>query len=1392
MATRQFKHRCVSIWFGLWLGCGQTLWAGGGAFNVLVVVNTNSADSIELGNHYAAVHGIPDHHICRVDIATNLVSVTSNEFRSLLVGPITNHIAVNGLAGQIDFLVLCQDVPTRVRNVEGVDSSLFYGFKNAPGTYDDPYGCKLPAYTSNAYYQAERAYRSVDGWNATNGFIAFHLVASNLATAKLVADRGAAAQSSFPAGTAYLFFNGDAPRGVRERLYDRTQFAFTSLPGLPLACAIAPRYTELSGKTNVVGFQDGFCCISPVVRTNNVWLPGAYADHMTSCGGMIPDPCYGQATVLDWMGIGATASYGTVDEPCAYTQKFPDPLLGFYYARGFTIGEAYAMSIAAPYQGLFAGDPLAAPFAAAPMLAVASPTAFQIVTASIPVQVSALARSNGAPAAALDLYLDGRFQTNLATLGPTPGNVLSVTVAGRTNSATVAANATLFDAVAALAAAVNADSGQIVSAVARGDRLELLYENINHAGDNVPVAAAVSQGTAAVLTLGTGLAATSLVPSIYPAREYVELAAHTADGANAGDTITNIVTLANGVAVTSVVVAAQGEQPSALLDRLMNAVNSNPVLMATNGVRYDRLSYPPNDSGCFFARPPGPDGWNIHLDYRIAAISNHSGLVTNSSFASRFDDNADDLRSRASVLFHVAPTNGVLAVETTLDTTELADGIHTLDFIARDGSAVAAQSRFTLPLVVGNASPQLAVLGTNGAAVADNEPPDPAKGTDFGSCEWGTSRTNVLAIRNAGQIPLTIAGWSTNGTGAAAFQFSGIPASVPAGSTADFTVVFAPAATGVFQAALAFASDAVLPQTNILFAGTATARSQTIDFPPIGDQVATSVVALAATASSDLAVEFAVANGPAVLDGTSLTFTNVGTVSVVASQPGNGSWRQAPEVTNTFAIAQAPATVALLDLAQTYSGTARTVSATTDPPNLAMDFTYDGRPVPPTNAGNYAVTGTINEILYSGSATGLLTVAPALLTVTADPQRKAYGTPNPPLTFTYAGFVAGENASALTAEPVAATTVDETTPVGTYSNAIAVSGGLATNYAFQYVAADFTVTEAITDLKITGLASASNDVQVVFGPVAAACSYGLLCSASLTNAAWNSVTSMVAEAAAESATLTHAGGGSADLGYYRIAGRAGPSKQVWGFAKVDKPGNAKLAMVGIPFATASQTLDSLMDPLQFSGHHISPGSADQLMVWEPATQSYRNLALFDVRTFGAQYAYLTGWKAYTNFNSGAPYVNPVLPPGSAVWIRGSTADDRQVAITGEAIWAAAATNAIATGLQLVANPFSETVGLGDLQLHAHGTGHYLLPGAADQIMVWNAGSQSYLNLALYDVVSYFGTNYAYLTGWQAYTNFGSGAPYVSPALPPGQGFWYKAVSNGFDWVEANKYLDALE
>lgn len=66
---------------------------------------------------------------------------------------------------------------------------------------------------------------------------------------------------------------------------------------------------------------------------------------------------------LRWLEAGATASYGTVLEPCAFTEKFPNPAIVLkHYLAGESLIESYWKSVAMPGQGIFIGEPLARPF----------------------------------------------------------------------------------------------------------------------------------------------------------------------------------------------------------------------------------------------------------------------------------------------------------------------------------------------------------------------------------------------------------------------------------------------------------------------------------------------------------------------------------------------------------------------------------------------------------------------------------------------------------------------------------------------------------------------------------------------------------------------------------------------------------------------------------------------------------------------------------------------------------------------------------------------------------------------------------------------------------------------------------------------------------------------
>ncbi len=79
------------------------------------------------------------------------------------------------------------------------------------------------------------------------------------------------------------------------------------------------------------------------------------------------------------------------------------------------------------------------------------------------------------------------------------------------------------------------------------------------------------------------------------------------------------------------------------------------------------------------------------------------------------------------------------------------------------------------------------------------------------------------------------------------------------------------------------------------------------------------------------------------------------------------------------------------------------------------------------------------------------TVTKASLTVTADAKTKVYGTANPELTFQYSGWVNG--VEAIDVAPSISTTINETTAIGIYYDAITLSGGSDNNYTFSFVPA---------------------------------------------------------------------------------------------------------------------------------------------------------------------------------------------------------------------------------------------------------------------------------------------------------------------------------------------------
>jgi len=111
-------------------------------------------------------------------------------------------------------------------------------------------------------------------------------------------------------------------------------------------------------------------------------------------------------------------------------------------------------------------------------------------------------------------------------------------------------------------------------------------------------------------------------------------------------------------------------------------------------------------------------------------------------------------------------------------------------------------------------------------------------------------------------------------------------------------------------------------------------------------------------------------------DGSSVAPTNVGTYAVTATvtEPNyTGS------TVGTLTISDPDATITLGNLRQSYDGTPRAVTSTTNPEGLAVTITYDGSATPPIYPGTYAVAASIDDANYTAEASGELIVTTTAL-----------------------------------------------------------------------------------------------------------------------------------------------------------------------------------------------------------------------------------------------------------------------------------------------------------------------------------------------------------------------------------------------------------------------------
>ena len=308
------------------------------AADVGVVVNERDPLSEAVGRYYQRQRGIPDANLLRIRFAPAKAELEPARFREIreeLLEKTPARVQVYALAWAAPYRVGCQSITSA------------FSFGLHPGWCAQ--GCAVTRMSS--YFARGDVKRPWDELRIRPSML---LASRSLQQGEALVQRGMAADGTAPSGTIYFLDTSDYKRNVRVESYRRA----IAVLGRRLQMQLL-RQNSLVDRHDVLGYFTGLASVAGI--DSNTYRPGAIADHLTSFGGQLTDSS--QMSALRWLEAGATASYGTVVEPCAFPAKFPDPgLLLTYYRRGDTLIESYWRSVAMPGQGVFLGEPLARPW----------------------------------------------------------------------------------------------------------------------------------------------------------------------------------------------------------------------------------------------------------------------------------------------------------------------------------------------------------------------------------------------------------------------------------------------------------------------------------------------------------------------------------------------------------------------------------------------------------------------------------------------------------------------------------------------------------------------------------------------------------------------------------------------------------------------------------------------------------------------------------------------------------------------------------------------------------------------------------------------------------------------------------------------------------------------
>ena len=337
----------------------------------MVVVNSASADSRQIGEYYMKARKIPAGNLCQIN-TTLEETIQRAVYDKEIAAPVKACLKQKGLVEQALYLVTTLGVPLRVEGVSGgvkadgasVDSELTMLYGELHGAAAPPLG----GFAGNPFFRQ----RDTPFTHPRFGlYMVTRLAAYDLAGVKALIDRGLKARN---VGKFVIDMPDPEDRDGNKWLRD----AFILLPADRVVFDDSSKV--LTNQKQVIGYASwGSNDKNRKQRHLNFeWLPGAIMTEFVSTNGRTfkrpPDNWtfsnwdakdalkwfYGspQSLSADYIQEGATGANGNVYEPYLHLCPWPQYVLPAYYS-GRNLADSYYSGIPAlSWMTIVVGDPL--------------------------------------------------------------------------------------------------------------------------------------------------------------------------------------------------------------------------------------------------------------------------------------------------------------------------------------------------------------------------------------------------------------------------------------------------------------------------------------------------------------------------------------------------------------------------------------------------------------------------------------------------------------------------------------------------------------------------------------------------------------------------------------------------------------------------------------------------------------------------------------------------------------------------------------------------------------------------------------------------------------------------------------------------------------------------